>query len=89
MTTKTWDGTTNDWYNDDGADWSPAGDPAAGDNVVINGGEAYPNSGDAGFTAASLSNSGVPAIADPGVTQSVTGAFANSTIEGEGGANAA
>jgi len=89
MTAKTWDGTTNDWYKDDGADWGPAGDPAADDQVIINTGEAYPNSGDAGFTVASitLSNSGILAIADPGVTQSVTGAFANSTIEGESGAN--
>ncbi len=80
MTTKTWDGTTNDWYNDNGADWSPAGDPAATDQVIIDSGEAYLNSGDAGFTVASitLSSSGVLAIADPGVTQAVTGKFVNS-----------
>ncbi|HKN26930.1 MAG TPA: hypothetical protein VJY34_03215, partial [Roseiarcus sp.] len=79
MTTKTWDGTTNDWYNNNGADWSPTGDPAATDDVIVNGGEAQLNPGDAGFTVASitLSNSGVLAIADPGVTQSVTGNVTN------------
>jgi hypothetical protein len=95
MTTKTWDGSTNDWYANNGADWSPAGDPAATDQVVINSGEAYLNSGDAGFTVASitLSSSGALAIADPGATQRVTGAFANSgafnvdTGDGQGGSN--
>ena len=91
MTTKTWDGATNDWYANNGADWSPAGDPAATDQVIINSGEAFLNSGDAGFTVASITLSGVLAIADPGVTQSVTGAFANSggfyvdTGSGQGG----
>ena len=78
ITTKTWDGTTNDWFNNNGADWNPAGDPAAGDSVLINSGEAYLTTGDAGITVASLANSSVLAIADPGVTQAVTGNFANS-----------
>jgi len=80
MTTKTWDGTTNDWYNNNGTDWSPTGDPAASDDVIINSGEAYLNPGDAGFTVASITLSGVLAIADPGVTQSVTGNLTNNGI---------
>ena len=40
MPTKTWNGTSADWYADSGGDWIPAGDPGATDDVVINGGEA-------------------------------------------------
>jgi hypothetical protein len=40
MTTKTWSGSSADWYADSGGDWSPPGDPGSGDDVVINSGEA-------------------------------------------------
>src|SRR5689334_4657602 len=80
MATKTWDGTTNDWYNNNGADWTPVGDPASTDDVFINSGQANLQSGDAGFTVASitLSNSGSLAITDRGMIQSITGNLTNS-----------
>ena len=39
MTTKTWNGSTADWYTSNGGDWTPTGDPGASDAVVINSGE--------------------------------------------------
>ena len=55
MTTKTWNGSNADWYTSNGGDWTPPGDPGAGDAVVINGGEAQLISGDAGISVASIS----------------------------------
>src|SRR5690349_2682805 len=79
MATKIWDGTTNDWYHNNGADWIPVGNPAATDDVFINSGQAYLKSGDFGFTVASitLSNAGNLAIADGGMIQTITGNFTN------------
>src|SRR5271166_3694001 len=75
MTTQTWNGSTADWYTNNGGDWSPPGDPGSGDAVVINGGEAQLVSGDAAISVASISigGSGFLAIQDPGATQSVSG----------------
>ena len=70
-----------------GADWIPAGDPTFQDDVFINGGEADLNPGDAGFTVASITQSGQPTllgvldIAIPGATQSV---FSQVLINGSG-----
>ncbi len=82
MTTKTWNGSTADWYFNNGGDWSPPGDPGSGDAVVINSGEAQLVSGDAAISVASISiTGGLLAIQDPGVTQSVSG---NVSISGSG-----
>jgi hypothetical protein len=75
MTTKTWNGSSADWYADSGGDWSPPGDPGSGDSVVINSGEVELLSGAAAFSVASLTvTGGTLAIQDPGKTQSVSGA---------------
>jgi hypothetical protein len=58
MTTKTWNGSTADWYTNSGGDWNPAGDPGAGDDVVINGGDAQLLSGDAAISVRSISITG-------------------------------
>jgi len=82
MTTKTWNGSTADWYFNNGGDWSPPGDPGSSDAVVINSGEAQLVSGDAGISVASISiTGGLLAIQDPGVTQSVSG---NVSVSGSG-----
>jgi hypothetical protein len=75
MATKTWNGSNADWYANSGADWNPAGDPAASDDVVIGSGTVTLTSGDAGISVNSitLSGTGVLQIDDPGATQSVTG----------------
>src|SRR5271163_2201497 len=75
MTTKTWNGSTADWYTNSGGDWTPAGDPGSGDAVVINSGEPELESTDPAISVASISiTGGTLAIQDPGVTQSVSGA---------------
>ena len=82
MTTKTWNGSTADWYANSGSDWSPSGDPGSGDNVVINSGEPELLSGDAGISVHSIAVSGgLLAIQDPGQTQSVSG---NVSVTGSG-----
>ena len=58
MTTKTWNGSTADWYTNSGGDWSPAGDPGASDDVVISSGEAELLSGDAAIAVQSISVGG-------------------------------
>ena len=52
MPTKTWNGSSADWYTP--GDWSPAGDPGPTDDVVINGGEAELLSGDAAIKVKSI-----------------------------------
>lgn len=42
MATKTWNGSYADWYANSGGDRSPAGDPGAIDDVVINSGGPTP-----------------------------------------------
>jgi hypothetical protein len=70
MTTKTWNGSTADWYTNSGGDWTPAGDPGSGDDVVINSGEAELLSGDAAISVASISiTGGLLSIQDPSVTR--------------------
>jgi hypothetical protein len=51
MAMKTWNGSTADWYTNNGGDWTPPGDPGSGDDVVINSGEAELLSGDAPISA--------------------------------------
>ena len=82
MATKTWNGTSADWYASSGGNWMPAGDPGATDDVVINSGEALLESGDAAIHVKSLSvTGGVLAIENSGKTQSVSG---NVSITGGG-----
>ena len=82
MTTKTWNGSTADWYSNSGGDWSPAGDPGSGDAVVINSGEPELLSGDPAISVASISIAGgLLAIQDPSVTQAVSG---NVSVTGSG-----
>jgi hypothetical protein len=67
MTTKTWNGSTADWYTNNGGDWILPGDPGSGDAVGINSGECELQSGDAAISVASISiTGGIFAIQDPG-----------------------
>ena len=80
MPTKTWNGSSADWFTP--GDWSPTGDPGPTDDVVINSGEAELVSGDAAIKVASISlTGGLLTIQDPGKTQSVSG---NVSITGRG-----
>jgi hypothetical protein len=45
MATKTWNGSNADWYANSGANWNPAGDPAATDDVAIDSGTSPTVSG--------------------------------------------
>ncbi len=59
MTTSTWNGSTADWYTNNGGDWTPAGDPGPSSAVVINSGEPEletPSEG--GISVASISITG-------------------------------
>jgi hypothetical protein len=74
MATKTCNGSTNDWYTNNGGDWSPPGDPGSSDNVVINSGEAQLLSGRCrNPRSVNLHRGGALYIQDPGKTQSVSG----------------
>ena len=53
MPTKTWNGSSADWYTP--GDWSPTGVPGPTDDVVINSGEAELFSGDAAIKVKSIS----------------------------------
>ena len=82
MTTKTWNGSIADWYTNSGGDWSPPGDPATTEDVVINSGEPELLSGDAAIRVNSITvTGGLLAIQNPGQTQSVIG---NVSITGNG-----
>ena len=82
MPTKTWNGTTADWYADSGGDWIPSGDPGPTDAVVIDSGEAELESGDAAIKVASISvTGGVLALEETGKTELVSG---NVSITGSG-----
>ncbi len=81
MPTKTWNGTSADWYQTAG-DWIPSGDPGPTDDVVIDSGEAELESGDAAIKVASISvTGGVLALEETGKTESVSG---NVSITGSG-----
>ncbi|MGO9756760.1 MAG: hypothetical protein ACLPNY_09095, partial [Roseiarcus sp.] len=78
MSTDTWKGGAGDWTTP--ADWQ-GGVPGSGDTADINSGDATISSTDAGITVASIDVGAASAtltIADPGQTQTVTGAFSNS-----------
>jgi hypothetical protein len=73
MAVKTWNGSTADWYANNGDNWSPPGDPGPSDDGVINGGEAELESGGAAISVASISvTGGLLATQAPGVTQSAS-----------------
>ncbi|MGO8798633.1 MAG: hypothetical protein ACLQJL_06065 [Roseiarcus sp.] len=85
MSTDTWKGGAGDWTTP--ADWQ-GGVPGSGDTADINSGDATISSTDAGITVASIDVGAASAtltIADPGQTQTVTGAFSNSgTLDVDG-----